>query len=292
MNDEVEDEDDVEAKRRELLSSVADARLTTAQTKVAWLLNHMPETRNSDITLQLNYWKTFCSDIYKGGAIDPDDLYRLPRLTSITRARASIQNTLGLYLADERIRKHRGTLSEDAVEEQAAARNVEHSFSVFMDESGKTGEYLIVGSCWLLDGIASRDITAEIDAWRIEAAFDNELHFANIGRGSVERYLEALEIIHRHAAALSFKSLALPRLGIANTDSAFHDLFTHMLVRGVHHEQESGRATLPRRLQVWKDAEEPARDKLLIANLKERLRQTSNAEFGNELLIGEMFAHD
>ncbi len=296
MNDETENEETAEEKqerlRQALLICVADARLTTVQTKVAWILNHLPDTRNSDVTLQLRYWEQFCGDRYQGGPIDPQLLFTLPRLTSLSRARATIQNTLGLYLADEDVRRHRGTLEDEVQDQQVHARNVPGSFSVYIDESGKTGDFLIVGSCWLLNGIESLNITRQLDSWRNEVNFHHELHFVDISRGNIDRYMEALDILSEHAAALCFKSIAVERRGIRDIDSALEDMMHHLLVRGVAHERDSGRATLPRTIQIWKDAENPARDQLLVANLQERLSNASRTEFDNDLVVGNIFAND
>jgi len=94
-----EQEDKLEEVRTHLLRSVASAKLDTLQEKVAWILNHYPNTRNSDVTLQLTYWEHFDSDIYNGQYILPDDLYRLTRPISLQRARAKIQNTYKLFQA-------------------------------------------------------------------------------------------------------------------------------------------------------------------------------------------------
>jgi hypothetical protein len=111
----------LEQERETLLAALASSKPDTLVHKVGWVLNNYPETRNSDITLQLRYWETFCPDQYDSGAITAQDLYELPRLTSLTRARARIQNTLKLFLADAEVRKHRGTLSHEEREEAVAA---------------------------------------------------------------------------------------------------------------------------------------------------------------------------
>ena len=47
--------------------------------RVAWLMNHHPDTRNSDIALQIRYWTTFEKDIVKGDYVALDaSLYTLP----------------------------------------------------------------------------------------------------------------------------------------------------------------------------------------------------------------------
>lgn len=74
------DEEDIDKERQEILDAVSSYKTDTIRDKVAWVLNHYPETRDSDITLQLKYWETFESHIYKGGHIEPKELYELTRL--------------------------------------------------------------------------------------------------------------------------------------------------------------------------------------------------------------------
>jgi len=68
----------------------------------------LSNTRDSDVTLQLRYWEQFEKDLYDGRAITPSDLYKLTRLTSLSRARAKIQNTFGLFAASDEVRARRG----------------------------------------------------------------------------------------------------------------------------------------------------------------------------------------
>src|SRR5439155_3184472 len=63
----------------------------------------------------------------------------------------------------------------------------------------------------------------------------------------------------------------------------------HLLLRGVEAEDQSGRAPLPRRLQVWKDAEEVGQDRLVLADIHRRLQDTSKARFDGKLLLDEFF---
>lgn len=279
-------------EKENILLRVADARLDTLTTQVAWLLNHHPETRDSDITLQIQYWKTFEADKFEGSYISVDDLYKLKRLTSIARSRATIQNTHKLFLASEEVRKHRRTLEEDEKEKQIEAPASHPTYTVYADESGKGGKYLIVGSLWLLNGIESRNISSNLENWRDSKSFTDEIHFANISNTNVHRYYEILDILHQRSAAISFKAIKLLRTGLNNQQTALDDMFYHLIVRGVNHENASGRAPLPRNFQLWKDAEEESRDKLFIANLSDKLRMASSSLFSNNLFISEIFTVD
>src|SRR5690606_38926562 len=87
----------LEAKRESLMRAVHSSQLNTIEERVAWLLNKFPTTRDSDITLQIRYWQNFEPDRFGGGEITVSNYYRLARLTTLTRARATIQNKLKLF---------------------------------------------------------------------------------------------------------------------------------------------------------------------------------------------------
>jgi hypothetical protein len=48
----------IDRERQDLLTRVASSELSNMRHRVAWLLNQFPSTRNSDIALQIKYWKT------------------------------------------------------------------------------------------------------------------------------------------------------------------------------------------------------------------------------------------
>ncbi len=54
----------IEKEKKDLLASLASAEFSAQRTRVAYILNLYPESRNSDISLTLKYWETFQPDIY------------------------------------------------------------------------------------------------------------------------------------------------------------------------------------------------------------------------------------
>src|SRR5574341_1465498 len=108
--DKKQNEAKLEEEIQLLLNNLSSATVNTLRDRVAWILNNHPETRDSDISLLLKFWETFEPNMYNGQFIRPDDLYRLTRLTSITRERARIQNVYKLFLASSEVRQKRGTL--------------------------------------------------------------------------------------------------------------------------------------------------------------------------------------
>ncbi|MFB3143008.1 MAG: hypothetical protein ACE10F_00325 [Candidatus Methylomirabilales bacterium] len=284
---------EIEQERGRLLAALASSNPDTVVHKVAWILNNYPDTRNSDITLQLRYWETFCPDQYDGSAITPKDLYRLPRLPTLTRARARIQNTLRLFLADADVRRQRGTLSEEEREEAVAAKHSSAPvYAVYVDESGKTQRNLLVGSLWILQGPETFRMAMKLMQWRATSGFREELHFTEVDERSLPYYLQAIDIVVENASALSLKYVTIPRAGAGPVQVVVPKLIYHLVVRGIAHEHESGRAPLPRNLQLWKDSEEAGYDQLVLAELSDRLRNAATAQFAGDLVIDVVEAAD
>ena len=146
------DEAKLEAKRESLLHAVNSSQLNTIEERVAWLLNQFPKTRDSDITLQIRYWQNFQPDRFSGSEISVSDYYRLAKLTTLTRARATIQNELKLFQACDEVKKHRKQLQDGERANALKKRPNCHQYAIYIDESGKNQDNLIVGSLWYLNG--------------------------------------------------------------------------------------------------------------------------------------------
>ncbi len=283
-------EDDLEKERQEILERVSSHTVDTARDRVAWVLNHFPETRDSDITLQLKYWETFDSDIFRGGPIDPKKLYELTRLTTISRARAKLQNDYRLFLASPEVRERRGTLSEEEKQKAIEDKPNYPVFTVYMDDSGKTAQNLIIGSIWFLSDY--RAVHKAIFDIRERTGFKEEFHFKNMRPDDLPIYTEVVDVFWQHSNTVGFKLISVPRAGISKITDALTDMYYHLLLKGIEHEHETNRAPLPRTLQVWLDSEETSLDQLRIANLDDRLRQASKSRFDSKLAIDRLVAVD
>lgn len=282
----------IEEKQTKVLRSVAAAKLDTLQERVAWILNHYPEARDSDITLQLIYWKRFDSDVYAGGFIDPEDLYRLTRAASLQRARAKIQNTYRLFQARPEVRRQRGMLEESEKEKAVEQQPSYEVFAVYADESGKTQDHLVVGSVWFLHGPETATMMQEIEECKKRRSFDGELHFKKISKSNLPVYKEIADALAARSSTISIKAISVERKGVARVGDALTDLYYLLLVNGVQHEHNTGRGSLPRTLQLWKDAEEPGSDKLLLENVRDRMAQAGKSRFEDKLRIDHFEAVD
>lgn len=275
-------------EREALLTSALAGEEDTLDKRVAIILNHYPETRDSDIKLQLRYWEVF--EGYDGGSIEPAELFERARLTSLTRARAKIQNTYRLFQASPDIRKRRGKLSEEEYQKALDTAPRFPTFAVFVDESGKTAQHLIVAGVWFGNAEETLRLTRQLAAWRASTGFDKELHFKDLDGTLEPHFMAALQLLLREATSVSFKAVSVPREGLKRVDEALEEMFYHLLVEGVQHEHLTGRAPLPRSLQVWKDLEEKGRDKLLLASLKDRVIQAGKTRFNSQLAADEFEA--
>ncbi|OOG42681.1 DUF3800 domain-containing protein [Rhodanobacter sp. C05] len=275
-------------ERAILIEKVASNTTDTVPARVAWVLNHHPASRNSDVRLQVTYWKTFDNQWVSGSNVALEDLYKLTRLTDITRARAKIQNEYHLFKATDEVRQRRGSRQERERRRQIDDQPGHPTLTVYADESGKTGDFLLVGSIWFLAGPDVMVMSQALAAWREESGFKDELHFSEISNGNVSRYFEVLDILYSNSTTVSFKAIHIIRKGHTDAPRVLDDLLFHLIVRGVKHEHESGRAELPRSISIWKDEEEASRDKLMTANLMLRLKAASQSEFENRLHVSSV----
>ena len=272
-----------------LFSRITDGDLTGIMEKVGWVLNHSTSARNSDITCLIQFWKEFEPDIIKGEVIYLKDLYKHTPLTSVVRARAKIQNEYNLFLASEEVRKRRGKLEEGHKEWALEERPDCDGFTIYFDESGKTGKQLILSSLWVMDVFKTASIFTKIMELRERRKFKHEFHFSELNEGTQDAYKELIDILYEHSGALSFKYCIVENSGIADYQEAIQKLMYHLIIDGIRHESESGRAPLPRSLQVIKDYES-AKDKFLMKELKDRVSLARNAIFEGKVYLDEFKA--
>lgn len=283
---------DADKVREEVLDAIATSRLDKLQHRVAWILNHYPRTRDSDVALSIQYWREFQSELLDGEHVKLRDVYRLARFPTLARWRRRLQYDCSLFLASPAVRRARGKLSEEEKERAIEFEPPPPMYTVYADESGKTNDFLVVGALWFLDSRETIEVTRSIEALAKEMGGPEELHFKEIDWGTLDYYRTVADVLVEKAASVSFTALSVDRRGHKRVDDAIADLYRHLLVRGVAHQHASNRAPLPRSLSVFKDQEEVGRDKLLMAQLGEHLREVSRSRFDSKLKVDRMVAKD
>jgi hypothetical protein len=274
-------EEKQQREHAKIIRGALGGEFTGLNQRVAWVLNSYPEARDSDIKLQLRYWQHF--ENWGGGPIDPSELFERARLTSLARARAYIQNTHKLFVATPEIRKRRGKLSEEERQRSLEESPTYPLIAIYADETGKNADNLIVGSVWFLNAPDTLSLLTRVARWRAETGFQKEFHFKEVGPSDLPHYQAFVDLVVDTSASVGFKAIAMPRRGIGRQDEALEELFGFLLIHGAEHESETGRAPLPRTLQLWKDADEPGHDKLLLAKLRESVRQAGKLHHDGKL---------
>jgi len=184
-------------------------------------------------------------------------------------------------------------MSEEELAKAQRQRPDHPRFAVYMDESGKTGKHLLVGSLWFNHPPEFLSFVKEFYVFKENHGFAHkEFHFKEINNNNLIVYMRFSEWLARKMSIISFKSLSVENAGLSRTAQALEDLFYHLIVRGVRHEHVTGRAPLPRSIQIWKDKEEVGKDKLSLENLADKLRGASNTQFSGDLDVGDLEAVD
>lgn len=292
---EAGDVDPSEARRKkvardrvELIKSVAAEDFSTLKSRVAAILNLYPAARDSDIVLTRQYWSMFQPDLYNPAGIAPRDLFKLERESHIVRARAMIQNDYGLFVASEAIKGHRRE-NEKTIKGEILGEPSERSvMRVYADETGKTGQFVMVAAVWVLSGMATFRLTRKIDAWRSDSTFaKREMHFSRLGRGDAEALSQYLEVVRSESEYLSFKIIGMERSktrrSIVELVAKLHE---RMLIRGALHEIQSGRVSLPRAIDVTLD-EEDSLDEIAVAEMKSAVQRELSVHHEG-LVIGDI----
>jgi hypothetical protein len=261
----------LEIERQEILNNAVSGKIGNTRDKVAFLLNNFTPARNSDIELAWLFWETFEKDILTGMSVTKQDLFRLTKINSLSRIRAKIQNEYKLFQADDIVKKYRGVLEEEKKQEAIVDKPSYPLYTIFIDETGKTQQYLSVGSLWLTDPKSAVLARFELRDWIESQKIEYEFHFNELNNHRLEQYKSFfLKFLVLHPSA-GFKAIILNRAGLSNINTAITDLTFHLINNGINHENSTGRAPLPRLLQVRLDNEEIGSDKLKLENIKERI---------------------
>ena len=270
---EIKKKEKIEKEKREFLSNVVSGNIVSTRDKVGYLLNNFSDTRNSDVELAWTYWQLFESGKFNGNSITKSQLFALTRMASLIRARAKIQNEYKLFQADDIVKQHRGVLASKKREEMVEDKPANlPAYAVFMDETGKNQDFLSIGSLWIVEGGFSTYKThSELTEWKAKNNITYEFHFTEVSRRDVDTYKEFFtKFIHLNPTA-GFKIIVINNKGFSDISQTITDLSFHLIHKGIDHENSTGRAVLPRTLQIYVDEEEKGSDQLKLENLRERI---------------------
>lgn len=267
--------------------------IDTVESRVAWLLNNIQATRESDTRLAIEYWQAFNSDhIEFDNSILLKNVYHLQSYNSISRSRSRIQNDYGLFTASEVVRARRGKLSEEEKQRSiAASQGAPQTFIVYADES-KSDPILIIGSVWVIHPFQSDLLRHKIIDFSNREYGGKEFHSVDFKKTHLEVYFRLFDAIEKNLTYFGFKALRRSSHGAGKSADAVATLYKHLLLDGISHELESGRITLPRRIDFVKDEDGKGYDDALITEIKHDLQNASSSRYGGKLYVGDLQAVD
>lgn len=276
MKDEVEsvESDKIikrEQVRQEIINAAVSGRIDKLRDKVAYILNNFTAARNSDNDLAWIFWRTFEAELFNGETISPLEMKKLTKISSLTRVRAKIQNEYRLFQADEKVRKRRHVLDSEMRQAAVAEKPPYELYRIYIDETGKTQKYISVGSLWVTDTRESFFANNKLIEWKKDNGVDFEFHFADLKNHQLELYKIFFLKFLTLNTTVGFKIITVDKSGFSDINNTITDLTFHLIKKGIMHEHESGRAPLPRLLQVILDNEEKGSDKVKLENIEERL---------------------
>lgn len=268
-----EKEAKIQLEKELLLKKIHTGEPFDTKDKVALILSRNINSRNSDIELAWEYWKTFHPELFDGTSLIKKTFLKLPKISSLCRSRAKIQNEYKLFLADEEVQQQRGVLEvayrKRAIKDKAP---IIKSIFVYIDETGKNQDYLSLGSLWLptySPNTVSR--IDEIKTWKKLTEIQYEFHFSELSNNKLDDYKNFIIKFLSLFPEASFKTILIRNRGLGPIEQAIKTLTYYLIKKGITHENDSNRAPLPRRLQVFLDNEDEVNDALKIEFIKDQL---------------------
>lgn len=194
-------------------------------TKVAYILWQYPNTRDSDRTHALQYYKIFHPELVANDQITFENIYNLPKMYDLQRDRATIQNTQELFppkLATSKKRKER------ASDYQTYYRNSnlktflnDENYYIYLDESGKNNKYFVLAGIMVNSVEHKRAIETSLSAIRekLNQKYNiqiNEWKFSNINKNNKNYYFELLDEVKALNYNLAFVSILVENSGLSS----------------------------------------------------------------------------
>jgi len=276
----------LEGRRRRadrLLRRVLSGQRENLPDMIGHILNHYPKTRDDDILLAIQLYETFFPDLVDDRQrIALDSLFKLPRSYDIQRIRAKIQNEYGLYLASPEIRATRLKKGE-ADREFHAFDKMPGSAQIYVvaDESGRTDDFLVIGSLWIYNTSAFHNLNSELNRWADDHNARTEFHFRDIRNHTKEIAFRFFENAYKICPYSRYIALVTPRKGVKDQQALLYQAYAELLIAGLQIELKDRSFKLPAVLKLFKDAE-TGTDAIQLPGLERSVKKALKDKFGEE----------
>jgi hypothetical protein len=194
-------------KRQRLIQALDARNFDKVLTRVAFILQHYPDTRDDDISLLLRYY-----DVHQAEKLEEwdhrslDVLYTLDNIVTIVRARQRVQNEFGLYVGTLQTRERRKEIAQQFYRYSLAKSEQDAEIRIYLDETkGEPGSrYAGVAGVCLVDWRLYESSYLSLKKWRDDTGWVEPLHASPQAQQSIDRHLALLAEIQKRRTGLLF----------------------------------------------------------------------------------------
>jgi hypothetical protein len=279
-------------ERQKLLNRLTEGKMESLKEKVAFILNHYPDARDSNITLAIRFYQVFHPEEISNGWMRLESFYELPKMYDMQRERARIQNDYGLFLASENVRQRRMQLAEDARLEYGGSYDILPTLSIFSDESGKDQQYTVIGTVWFYNENRRIELENALKQWKKGRDCPEEFKFNELTYGILPLAKEFFTRTVPQTDSIGFKAVAIEtQEAQLDHDKLVYRLYYETLMKGLEFELEHNRVRLPRIVFLSKDADS-ASDALWQAEFERKLNHDCSIFFDRQVQVEKIVPLD
>lgn len=222
---------DIERKRRlqsiqeihEKLLSNEDTSSFHRLSKVAYILWQYPNTRNSDRTHAIQYYKTFHPEYVADEQITFENLYILPKMYDLQRDRATIQNTEQLFPAKPSALKKRIEKEQEYrafyLNNNPKPYTFAADYYLYLDESGKNDKFFVLGGVLLNSDKDKKEFITKLQGikYNLDTKYkitNHEWKLSSITARNINYYLDLLDELKKELINLLFVSVLIENNGL------------------------------------------------------------------------------
>lgn len=260
-----------QARRRKLLEALARQEFATVLQRVGYVLQHNPETRDSDTAMALKYWLHWQPEqLTEKDVRDLEVLYELDNIGTLTRARRLIQNRLELFRGCAEAHRRRVVAQYHFSQLLAKMHDTDAELRIYLDEtaSDHADNYVGIGGICVLDWRYYEVSHAALRHWRDSTGAPETIHFADLDANSRGLAARLLAELGKRRAGLLFFGYRVRNRGV--TDRAIANLIVQLVVDALDYAARNGCLAGAKNVLVVKEANEGF-DRFYRAPLMEEL---------------------
>lgn len=272
-------------RRQKMLAEIANSYLATREQRVAHVLQRFPETRDSDTSLCIRYWKMFQADVLeRWRPLELEVLFELDRIETLGRVRRMIQNDLRLFRGVEDTRRAREAMQAEFHEYLAAHRDSLPEVRFYLDETGNEGDktYMGIAGICIINWKQFEKHHAALEQWRSKQGWPETIHFSETGADKVDRAVSLLQQLQSRRSGVLFLGYSLASRGRTHED--LFSLFIQLVVDSLRYLRECKCLTENRSVRVVKEADSGF-DSLFLRKMTKQLGEAVALEFPGELTV-------